>query len=298
MIYLFINRIACNDVYHHLYQSMSNAHTCMRLINPSLNTLRNIRNNDITLITSDHINAKYDNDLNTLEMIDYLKPKKLFCGIHDIGDATYDGTKWIGPSNICESLTGTQFILLLPGEPWISLYSHIGLQSYNVGHGKFVNTKTNGINTVFIVSLIYIYADRPIESFYNDYKKIIDSKIPLKFPDFPQSDVIISKLAKYNPVIIDKTVDTFQIISQSANVITNSSSSAGIEAAMCGCRVLNIGWNYPPVYGKFSIYSVYGSIPGLSGYIYNYSDFNKSSNKFMSEYMFNTNLATNIIVNS
>jgi hypothetical protein len=282
MIYLFKSRNESEDVFKPLYDYMKINHNCIRIIDEKQKDYKNILNDlskkDVTLISSDHINISPENGYSILELIDYLKPKNFFYGIHDlaINDIGYD-----------KKLLPKSTIILSPGEPWSSLYKEINNNIIKVGHPKFLYPKfIKTENILFAVSLIYIYAQRKIDSFEKDFNWILKNNIDLKFPNCNLSKVIINQLNNKN--ILSTNLSTFDIMQNYKTIISNSSSSICIESAMCGCKSINLGAKISKIYNKFNI--THCSPNNLKDI-----DFNNLKNKIHYEYLFNIHKTISIL---
>ena len=246
MIYLFKCRNNSEDVFEKLFNKMTKSgFNCIRLIDEENNDpsiIKSLIGKETTLISSDHINISPNNGYSIIELVELLKPKKFYYSIHDlaINDVGFD--KKLLPKNT---------IILSPGEPWNSLYESINENIITVGFPKFTEIAKNKKDTLFAASLIYVYAERNPQSFINDYKWIFENNITIKFPDCELSKKLINKL-NYNNTILKGS--TFDLMQNYKTVITNSSSSICVEAAICGCKSINLGARISKIYNKFNIH--------------------------------------------
>lgn len=256
MLYLFKNRFFCTDIFKHLYNKMTHlGFKTARVIDEehsdSRGLIDNFRGLDITLITSDHLNDDMDyysqKAYSIRECERILKPKKKIFGIHDIGISTVD-----------DDVDG--YMVIIPDESWAVLFSKFkNISLHPLGHPKFIKTR-NIIKypVVFFVSSVYVYANSPPEEFFNAFPLIIKNNIPFKFPKYILSNGLIDIVRKEGIHIIDSDLETFDVLLETNVAISNANSSVSVEAAIAGCRSINIGWDYKPssIFSKYDIISV------------------------------------------
>lgn len=286
MIYLFKCRNNSEDVFSHLYDAMRiKGYRCIRLIDEKEkqpnSVLKQLKGKDFKLITSDHIHISPPNSMSILEIINDLKPKAVFYGIHDLAilDIGYD-KKYINKN----------MILLLPGDPWSTMYKLVNSNIHNVGYPRFIVPEKNKSGILFAVSLVYVYKDRKPQAFINDFSWMIKNNIPIKFPDCTFSNELVAKVNLKN--VIQSNCETFPILNSHKAVISNSASSICVESAIAGCVSINIGDGLGTLYKKFNIHQMKVSeLNRLSP-----ADVvNLSQNKIHEEYLFQVEKAISII---
>lgn len=286
MKYLFKCRDSSSDVFFYLYQEMiKRGYECIRIIDDEnknyLPIIKSIKNEDIKLVTSDHVHISPKNGMSILEIMDYLKPVKTYYSIHDlaVNDIGYD-IKYIN----------NDFTLLLPGSPWNEMYDDINSNIITVGYPKFIKECDKKSGIIFSASLIYVYAERKPISFKKDFKYIIDNNIPIKFPACKHTNILIDKLKLKN--IVDTSKMTFDLINEREVVISNSSSSVCVESAMCGSISINLGAGISKMYNKFNIHHM--KVSDLDTMKVNQL-YKLSGNKVYGEYVFKMEETINIL---
>ena len=208
MKYLFKCRDASSDVFESLCVHMlSSGFDCTRIIDEEMDIqtwpdyFNNFKHDDITLITSDHVDLRYKNGFSVVDIIEYLKPQKLFYGLHDLGVTNPN-------ENELSHIRGNKFVVLSPGIDWERSYPLCN--NIIVGHPKFNKIPTQEIKykSIFFVSCVYLYIGenkRSLEEFCSSTRmqNLLNLNIPFKFPRFYGSVELINSLSKYNINIID-----------------------------------------------------------------------------------------------
>lgn len=254
MIYLFKNRFFCQDIFRSLYYEMvKRDYECVQVIDEDLTDpikpVDDLRNKEITLITADHLNDNMDyynkKCYSATDCVNILKPVKKFFGMHDLGISTVD-------DNL------NSYHILLPSDIWLPIYDKYTNISY-IGHPKYYNNiRVNNYKAIFFVSSVYVYAERPLEQFYQAFQQIFEWKIPFKFPKYSLSNKLIDYVISKGAEAIDQNLESFDLLLQCETAISNANSSIAIEAAMVGCNSINLGWSFAPrqIYDRFNIISV------------------------------------------
>lgn len=286
MIYFFKCRNHSEDVFYNLFKIMrARGYNCIRLIDEEENNpkgiLQQLKGKDFKLITSDHVHISPKNSFSINEIINDLSPKQVYYSIHDLAilDIGYD-VKYLNDN----------FVLLLPGEPWISMYKKICSNIVNIGYPKFISLCEKKNEILFAASLIYIYKDRKPESFINDFNWIIKNNIPIKFPNCDSSKKLISKI--FLPKVINLSIETFSLLNSYKVVISNSASSICVESAIAGCISINIGSGLGKLYNKFNIHQM--TVKKLNQ-MKPKDIINLSSNRIHKEYLFNIEKSIKIL---
>ena len=256
MLYLFKNRFFCTDIFKHLYGKMTSlGYDTTRVIDEdhvdSRSLIDQYEGRDITLITSDHLNDNMDwygqKAYSIRDCENILKPKKKIFGIHDIGISIVD-----------DVVDGYEVII--PDESWACLFKRFNnIKLHPLGHPKFIKHRSSTkYPAVFFVSSVYVYAKAEPKAFLKAFPLIFENKIPFKFPKYILSDGLIDIVKNEGIQIIDPNIETFDILLQTDVAISNANSSVGVEAAIAGCKSINIGWNYSPpsIFSKYDIISV------------------------------------------
>ena len=207
---------------------------------------------------ADYQEAKsYDKYLETVKYINAGVPiiyqgilhdyKKKIFGIHDIGISIVD-----------DVVDGYEVII--PDESWACLFKRFNnIKLHPLGHPKFIKHRSSTkYPAVFFVSSVYVYAKAEPKAFLKAFPLIFENKIPFKFPKYILSDGLIDIVKNEGIQIIDPNIETFDILLQTDVAISNANSSVGVEAAIAGCKSINIGWNYSPpsIFSKYDIISV------------------------------------------
>lgn len=247
IVYVFNNHHFCDDVFKHLYDVMvEREYECYKITrgdleNPNEETDRIadiVKDKKVILITSDH--SDYSN-----YAIKVLSPAKKFYAMHDLGIHRVDDNMSAG------------WHVLLPHMMWKAMYDKFDLDGIDIiGHGKFWQDQQEiEYETVFFASLLYVYLQRKPESFYNDFKNIIDKNIPIKFPKVDGLEKLTNFLKKKGVKLIDHNLESFDVLLKCNTAIANSASSICVEAAMLGCNAINLGAGYGPLYSGLGILS-------------------------------------------
>lgn len=286
VIYLFKDRLSCCDIFQFLFNEMIKRNfNCIKIVDEKNQNTKQIIDSlvgkKIILITADHLNNKIENSYSIMETISLLKPIKTYWSIHDLG---------------CNAIKDpiSNFNVLLPGSEWIPLtMAHENVKNEIVGYPKFYNINfEKKYDSIFFPSLIYIYNNKPVYEWINNFKFIIDNNYPIKFPNYKGSIELIEKIEKekIHLNLVDLNLDSFDLMSKSNIVITNSNSSVAIEAAILGCNSINIGKPYTPknVYSKFKV-NIISKAENILQCTYN------MPNAPMLQYMFNIDKAIDII---
>lgn len=292
LIYLFKDGSQSCFTFNHLYDLMKiKGHQCIKLIDEDSSNAKlvidSLKNEKVILITTDHFNVSYkdlsgNNSYSVNEIIKILNPIKKIYSFHDLGIHRVD-------DNL------NDWNVLIPSELWKDMVFKYKISDCDfVGWPKYYNNNFHKkYDTVFFVSLVYIYKDRSAEHFMDLFGDIIQNKIPLKFPNYSGSLELIEKLKKDDIFfdMIPMSENSFDILCSSKNSITNSNSSIAIESSIAGCNSINIGVTYEPkeIYDNFNIKIVSTSKNAL--------DYLMSEPQLpMIEYQFNLNKAYNFIV--
>ena len=293
MTYLFKNRFFCTDIFKNLCKEMKNrGYEVLEIIDEdhkdSRRYIDELKGKDITIITSDHLkdDMEYYNQkaYSINQCNDILKPKKKFFGMHDLGIATVD-----------DDVTGYE--VFIPDESWSILFNNKNQKALHaVGHPKFnSDRKKKKYDIVFFVSSVYVYADKPIERFKEAFKLIFEHKIPFKFPKYCLSNKLMQYVASEGIELIDPEIESFDILLKTDIAISNANSSIAIEAAMAGCKSINMGWDYKPksIYEKYNIVSV--NEPEINGLNSSHFSKDKIINKAHYDMKFDIDKAIKII---
>jgi hypothetical protein len=289
IIYLFLESISCYDTFNHLFEEMVNRKfNCIKLIGDKTENIKEIIDSlvgkKIVVITTTHLNNKLKDEYSIENIIKLLNPIKKYWALHDVG---------------CKYIKDpiSNWSMLLPGKEWEILtkpYSNVDCDV--VGYQKFYNISfEKKYNKIFFPSLIYIYNNRPIYNWINNYKFIIENNYPIKFPDYPGSFEFIEKLQKEKVSLnlLDTKLNSFNLMAACNTVITNTNSSVGIEAAILGCNSINIGKKYIPtkIYDKFKV-KIISEASEVDKIIF------EDKLSPLNEYMFNIDKAIKIITNN
>jgi hypothetical protein len=223
---------------------MSNGHRCIDIIDEEkLFDYKNI-DDDIVLITSDHIDLKIDGSYSNLDICEKFGPKKCVYSPHDLG----------GLLSRDEKIHLKNWTVLSPGEIWTNVYKECAHK--DIVECGFLRYNSNEINIkhdrIFFVSNVYLYYNKP-DAFYNNFKRMFDLKIPMKFPQFSKSQILIDGIKKFDPVILETDILSFDMLSETRMAISNGNSSIAIEASIIGCDPINFGKGYKPVFDKFEV---------------------------------------------
>jgi hypothetical protein len=264
VLYLFKNRFFCTDIFKHLHDRMTLlGYQTARVIDEdhvdSRNLIDRLKGLDITLITSDHLNDNMEwygqkaYSIRDCERI--LEPKRKVFGIHDIGISTID-----------DDVDG--YIVIVPDASWSELfYKFKNISLHPLGHPKFLGLRSSiRYPVVFFVSSVYVYARAQPRDFLEAFPLIFKHKIPFKFPKYVLSKGLVDIVKNEGIEIIDSNLETFDVLLETGVAISNANSSVGVEAAIAGCKSINIGWDYKPtsIYSRFNILSV--NEPNIGGF--------------------------------
>lgn len=256
MIYVFKNRFYCTDIFKHLYDEMKKrGYDVTRITDENYDDSRKyvdaLKGEKTVLITADHVKDDMDyygkKAYSVDQCIQILKPETVFFGMHDLGIATVD-----------DDVTG--FEILMPDDSWAELFEKKNCRKlHSVGHPKHFGMRQDvAYETVFFVSSVYVYAKIPMEKFKDAFPLMFEHKIPFKFPKFILSNELIDYVRSSGIEVIDPEVESFDLLLQTRTAISNANSSIAVEAAMAGCKSINIGWDFAPrsIYEKYPITSV------------------------------------------
>ena len=282
-IYLFKDGSSSTDVFDNLYQKMNREFKCFKLIDDDediSDKINSLIGERVVLITTDHFSTGFTMD----RIISILNPIKKYYSLHDLGIHTRS------------EIEMQDWNLLLPTMKWDYFFKDLPNKKIPIGYPKYYKSEVEvKYETIFFPSLIYIYKDRDYSSFYKDYKYIFDNNIPIKFPAYSGSYVLIEKLkrAGIKMNLLDTESSSFDLLFKCNNAITNSNSSIAVEAVIAGANSINIGGEYEPAefYKEFKINMVNpytaGSTDGVNNINFMLGDYIiDSRNSPMEEYEF------------
>ena len=249
-VYLFKEGQNCTDVFDHVYQEMKTKHQCVKIIDDDGNfqeKIDSLKGERVVLITTDHFQARRGNQKYIIdEIVSILSPIKKYYSLHDLG------VSHRSESNLSD------WNIILPTTDWNYFFEDLDARKIPLGYPKYFRNEVEiEYESIFFPSLIYIYKDRDFSSFYNDFRFIFDSGIPIKFPDYSGSYELIEKLRRggIEMNLLDTNLSSFDLLFKCNNSITNSNSSIAVEAVIAGANSINIGNGYQPseFYRRFPI---------------------------------------------
>lgn len=237
---------------------------------PDLSGYQNVK----LFITDDHIDI--DTPMNARQIINHLKPKKVYYAPHDLGIYTND-----------EKVQG--MTVLLPSDDFKPLFKEY--DTITIGYPRFIDCHRDVIyDEVFFISSVYIYDDYGFDFFKSAFEYL--SPMPIKFPNYPGGKKAMGYAESIGFKILDKTLDTFELLKKTKIAISNANSSVAIEAAIAGCISVNIGWPYNKDVDNLNIISTHNE--NISG-LYSKELIEGKEGKIYDEYMFNQEIFLDII---
>ncbi len=230
--------------------------------NPDLSVYKNVE----LFITDDHLDI--DTPMNARQIINYLKPKKVYYAPHDLGIYTND-----------EKVQG--MTILLPSDDFKPLFKEH--ETITTGYPRFIDCKRDvAYEEIFFISSVYVYDDYGYDFFKSAFEYL--SPMPIKFPNYPGGKKAMSYAESLGFEILEKTLDTFELLKKTKIAISNANSSVAVEAAIIGCISVNIGWPYLKDIDHLNIISTHnGNISGQ----YSKELINGKNGKIYDEYLFN-----------
>ncbi|MEK3725844.1 hypothetical protein [Paenibacillus sp. FSL H8-0034] len=233
-----------------LYEYMvKNKHYCIEI--DMMKTLKakeiikSLRGKDIVFITSAHLFmdqknfSPYYQDgeiISALEVIEYLKPVKCIYYPHDLVTPVLpQDLKWLSLFDV--------FLSPLPNLSHLRRYSDV----IEVGWIKKTKETSSSdfygareLRVAFSMSSIGYYFRLGYEKTYDVWEPLFKEGIGIKLPFWPGVKPFEEFLAQKGVTIYPSNMNIFDLIDNNDVIVTNTTTSVTIEAALSGRMVLNV----------------------------------------------------------
>lgn len=261
-IYMFYGTNPSEYVLSPLYNYMKKlSFDCLEIKDPEFDSvyehLKKLKNKDVVFITSahlflDHYYYRKQNDnkdmIQALEIIDYLNPVKKIYYPHDLTEPIHQEIKWLGI-----------FDMLLSPVPY---FKHMNryLEVIEVGWIK-KEFSLNLINeskppkAVLFLSHLVMFMRLGFEVMYSFIKPLLNLGVRVKLPEWPGVEEFEHKLKRLGVFVYPSSSNIFKVMEENEIILSNSTSSVNLEAALSGKQTLNLIDNIWPVSRQIELFN-------------------------------------------